>query len=103
MCNARLSFTRSSLGCPSSSTRQQPISLVSVRSFFGIEQKGELAGLDHYDFGIAGFNADEVIDKLKARNLKPEPGGNKESFKFHDPDGFLVQVNGPAYEGHVGS
>ena len=73
------------------------------KSFFGIEQKGEPAGLDHYDFGIAGFNADEVIDKLKARNLKPEPGGNKESFKFHDPDGFLVQVNGPAYEGHVGS
>jgi catechol 2,3-dioxygenase-like lactoylglutathione lyase family enzyme len=73
------------------------------KSFFGIEQKGEPAGLDHYEFGIAGFNADDVIDKLKARNLKPEPGGNKESFKFRDPDGFLVQVNGPAYEGHVGS
>jgi catechol 2,3-dioxygenase-like lactoylglutathione lyase family enzyme len=73
------------------------------KSFFGIEQKGEPAGLDHFDFGIAGFNADDVIGKLKARNLKPEPGGNKESFKFRDPDGFLVQVNGPAYEGHVGS
>jgi catechol 2,3-dioxygenase-like lactoylglutathione lyase family enzyme len=73
------------------------------KSFFGIEQKGEPAGLDHYDFGIASFNADDVIAKLKLRNLKPEPGGNKESFKFRDPDGFLVQVNGPAYEGHVGS
>src|ERR1017187_8521201 len=52
------------------------------KSFFGIEQKGTAPGLDHYDFGIAGFNADEVIDKVKARNLKLEPGGTKESFKF---------------------
>jgi catechol 2,3-dioxygenase-like lactoylglutathione lyase family enzyme len=73
------------------------------KSFFGIEQKADPVALDHYDFGIAGFNADHVIAKLKARDLKPEPGGNQESFKFRDPDGFLVQVNGPAYEGHVGS
>jgi catechol 2,3-dioxygenase-like lactoylglutathione lyase family enzyme len=73
------------------------------KSFFGIEQKGATAALDHYDFGIADFNADDVTAKLKARNLKPEPGGTKESFKFRDPDGFLVQVNAPDYEGHVGS
>jgi catechol 2,3-dioxygenase-like lactoylglutathione lyase family enzyme len=72
------------------------------KSFFGIEQKGTPADLDHYDFGIAAFNADDVISRLKARELKPEPGGNKESFKFRDPDGFLVQVNGPDYVGHVG-
>jgi hypothetical protein len=40
--------------------------------FFGIEQRGEPAALDHYDFGIAGFDADDVIAQLKARNLKPE-------------------------------
>jgi catechol 2,3-dioxygenase-like lactoylglutathione lyase family enzyme len=73
------------------------------KSFFGIEQKDGGPALDHYDFGIAGFNAEDVIAKLKARNLKLEPGGTKESFKFWDPDGFLVQLNGPAYEGHVGS
>jgi catechol 2,3-dioxygenase-like lactoylglutathione lyase family enzyme len=73
------------------------------KSFFGIEQKGATADLDHYDFGIAGFNADDVTAKLKARNLKLEPGGTKESFKFRDPDGFLVQLNAPEYEGHVGS
>ena len=72
------------------------------KSFFGIEQKGTPAELDHYDFGIAGFDADAVLAKLKARNLKVEPGGTKESFKFWDPDGFLVQLNGPDYEGHVG-
>ena len=72
------------------------------KSFFGIEQKGTPAGLDHYDFGIEGFDADAVLTKLKARNLKVEPGGTKESFKFWDPDGFLVQLNGPDYEGHVG-
>lgn len=72
------------------------------KSFFGIEQKGAPAGLDHYDFGIAGFDADTVLAKLKALDLKVEPGGSKESFKFWDPDGFLVQLNGPEYEGHVG-
>jgi len=73
------------------------------KSFFGIEQKGDTAALDHYDFGIAAFNADDVTARLQARNLKPEPGGTKESFKFRDPDGFLVQVNAPDYAGHVGS
>src|SRR5467141_1761969 len=68
------------------------------KSFFGIEQKGTAAELDHYDFGIAGFDADAVLAKLKARNLKVQPGGSKESFKFWDPDGFLVQLNGPDYE-----
>jgi catechol 2,3-dioxygenase-like lactoylglutathione lyase family enzyme len=72
------------------------------KSFFGIEQKPGGPALDHYDFGISGFNADEAMVKLKARNLKIEPGGTKESFKFWDPDGFLVQLNGPEYEGHVG-
>jgi catechol 2,3-dioxygenase-like lactoylglutathione lyase family enzyme len=72
------------------------------KSFFGIEQKAGAAALDHYDFGIAAFNADEVTAKLLARGLKPEPGGTKESFKFRDPDGFLVQVNGHDYVGHVG-
>ena len=72
------------------------------KSFFGIEQKGTPAELDHIDFGIAGFDADVVLAKLKARNLKVRAGGTKESFKFWDPDGFLVQLNGPDYEGHVG-
>jgi hypothetical protein len=57
--------------------------------------------MDHFDLGIANFNADKVTAKLKSRNLKLETGGTKESFKFWDPDGFLVQLNGPDYEGHV--
>jgi catechol 2,3-dioxygenase-like lactoylglutathione lyase family enzyme len=73
------------------------------KSFFGIEQKSESLGLDHYDFSIANFNADEAMAKVRARNLRLEPGGTKESFKFRDPDGFVVQLNGPDYEGHVGN
>jgi hypothetical protein len=38
--------------------------------------------MDHFDLGIANFKADEVIAKLKARNLKLEAGGTQESFKF---------------------
>src|SRR4029077_12811314 len=47
-------------------------------SFFGIEQgNGPAASVDHYDFGIASFNADEARAKLKARNLKFADGNSK--------------------------
>ena len=70
--------------------------------FFGIEQgDGKNATVDHYDFGIANFNADEIRAKLTERGLKFD-GTSKESFKFYDPDGFHVQVNAPDYVGHVG-
>ena len=71
-------------------------------SFFGIEQgDSKTAKVDHYDFGIAGFNADEARAKLKKLNLKFDSSNSKESFKFYDPDGFQVQVNAPDYVGHV--
>jgi catechol 2,3-dioxygenase-like lactoylglutathione lyase family enzyme len=71
-------------------------------SFFGIEQgDGPAATVDHYDFGIASFNADEARAKLKKRNLQFAGGNSQESFKFHDPDGFQVQLNAPDYVGHV--
>jgi len=71
------------------------------KSFFGIEQKGTAAGLDHYDFGIADFNADEVRAKLRERGLRLSDSTSRESFKFYDPDGFHVQVNATDYVGHV--
>jgi catechol 2,3-dioxygenase-like lactoylglutathione lyase family enzyme len=71
-------------------------------SFFGIEQgEGKDATVDHYDFGIADFNADEIRAKLRERGLKFSDSTSKESFKFYDPDGFQVQVNGTNYVGHV--
>lgn len=71
-------------------------------SFFGIEQGDSgTARVDHYDFGIAAFNADEARAKLTKLNLKFEAGNSKESFKFFDPDGFQVQLNAPDYVGHV--
>ena len=72
--------------------------------FFGIEQgDSQGARVDHYDFGIAGFNADDVRARLRKLNLKLDGSDSKESFKFSDPDGFQIQVNGPDYVGHVGA
>jgi catechol 2,3-dioxygenase-like lactoylglutathione lyase family enzyme len=72
-------------------------------SFFGVEQgDSQTAAVDHYDFGIANFNADEVRAKLSERGLKFDSSNSKESFKFYDPDGFHVQVNATDYVGHVG-
>src|SRR3984885_6654007 len=71
-------------------------------SFFGIEQgTSQTATVDHYDFGIENFNADQVRAQLSKLNLKFSDKTSKESFKFYDPDGFQVQVNGPDYVGHV--
>jgi catechol 2,3-dioxygenase-like lactoylglutathione lyase family enzyme len=71
-------------------------------SFFGIEQgDSQTARVDHYDFGISGFNADEARAKLAKLNLRFDSSNSKESFKFYDPDGFQVQLNAPDYVGHV--
>ena len=70
-------------------------------SFFGIEQgDNQPASVNHYDFGIKNFNADAIRAGLTELNLKFS-GTSQESFKFNDPDGFLVQVNRPDYVGHV--
>jgi catechol 2,3-dioxygenase-like lactoylglutathione lyase family enzyme len=76
---------------------------VGDSSFFGIEQgDGKTAAtVDHYDLGIADFNADEVRAKLRELGLKFSDSTSKESFKFYDPDGFHVQVNATNYVGHV--
>jgi catechol 2,3-dioxygenase-like lactoylglutathione lyase family enzyme len=72
-------------------------------SFFGIEQgESQTAAVDHFDFGIADFNADAVRAKLSERGLKFDSSNSKESFKFYDADGFHVQVNASDYVGHVG-
>jgi catechol 2,3-dioxygenase-like lactoylglutathione lyase family enzyme len=71
-------------------------------SFFGIEQGDEPnATVDHFDFGIANFNADQFRVRLSDLHLKFSDKTSGESFKFFDPDGFQVQVNGPDYVGHV--
>lgn len=72
-------------------------------SFLGLEQgnRNEPGHLDHYDFGIAHFNADQFRSALRKRNLQIQDERSSETFKFRDPEGFLVQVNGPDYVGHV--
>jgi catechol 2,3-dioxygenase-like lactoylglutathione lyase family enzyme len=85
--------------------QSETIHILSVGDgFFGIEQKPDVAALDHFDFGIEGWDAAAMRAKVKAAGLKLTSGarGDEESFKFNDPDGFVVQVNGPKYTGHVG-
>jgi len=85
--------------------QSETIHILSVGDqFFGIEQKADTAALDHFDFGLEGWNAAAMREKVKAAGLKLTPGarGDDESFKFNDPDGFVVQVNAPKYTGHVG-
>src|SRR5476649_2051427 len=85
--------------------QSETIHILSIGDqFFGLEQKPGPAALDHYDFGLQGWNAAAMRAKVAAHGLSITPGsrGDDESFKFNDPDGFVVQVNGPKYTGHVG-
>ena len=85
--------------------QSETIHILSVgESFFGIEQKPGGPALDHFDFGLEGWDAKAMRAKVAAHGLQVTPGsrGDDESFKFNDPDGFVVQVNGPKYTGHVG-
>lgn len=95
-------FYREFFGMP---LRQQSptVHILGVgQSFFGImEGEGQPAVVDHYDFGIADFNADDIRTRLSELHLNFSDKTSKESFKFYDPDGFQVQVNGPDYVGHV--
>jgi catechol 2,3-dioxygenase-like lactoylglutathione lyase family enzyme len=80
------------------------IHILSVgEQFFGLEQAAGPAKLNHYDFGLQGWNAAAMRAKVASHGLMITPGsrGDDESFKFNDPDGFVVQVNGPKYTGHV--
>jgi catechol 2,3-dioxygenase-like lactoylglutathione lyase family enzyme len=95
-------FYQEFLGMPIAQQSAKVIILGVGESFFGIEQaQGNTASVDHFDFGIANFNADNVRAKLKERGLKSDSSTSKESFKFYDPDGFQLQVNAADYKGHV--
>ena len=69
--------------------------------FFGIEAANEKGpAVDHFSLGIQDFKADQVAAKLEKRGLKLA-GVSKEGLKFVDPDGILVQLNGPDYPGYL--
>lgn len=62
-----------------------PAALGVGKSFFGIEQRdSRTATVDHYDFGIANFNADAI----RALGLNFVDRHSQESFKFLIPTGF---------------
>jgi catechol 2,3-dioxygenase-like lactoylglutathione lyase family enzyme len=97
-------FYRQFFGMP---LRQQSakVHILGVgQSFLGIAGRQSVsnsATVDHYDFGIADFSADEVRARLSELHLNFSDKTAKESFKFVDPDGFHVQVNALNYVGHV--
>ena len=87
--------------------QSETIHILSVGDgFFGMANRNpSCRPLDHFDFGIQDWNAAAMRAKVAAAGLTLTPGarGDDESFWFNDPDGFVIQVNGPKYTGHVGS
>jgi catechol 2,3-dioxygenase-like lactoylglutathione lyase family enzyme len=66
--------------------------LGAAGGFFLTLFKGEKPGLNHYCYGIDGYDPDKAEEKLKAAGLKPRREGNR--LYFPDPDGIEVQISG---------
>jgi catechol 2,3-dioxygenase-like lactoylglutathione lyase family enzyme len=49
------------------------------------------AGLNHYSFGIPGYDPQVAARRLQAAGLTPKPRGGR--MYFDDPDGIEVQVS----------
>ncbi|QDV35601.1 VOC family protein [Tautonia plasticadhaerens] len=60
--------------------------------FFLTLFRGKQPGLNHYCYGIEGFDADEAERKLTDAGLEVRREGGRVYFK--DPDGIEVQVSG---------
>ena len=56
--------------------RSETIHILSVgESFFGIEQKPDVAALDHFDFGLEGWDAAAMRAKVASARAEAHAGG----------------------------
>ena len=79
------------------------IRILGVKILTGIEQgDGPGATVDHYDFGITGFNADEAPREVEETQLQSHRYSRGERFFKSTSNGFQIQLNAPDYVGHVG-
>lgn len=83
--------------------RQKPsATLLGVgTSFIALDSTpaGDKKGIDHFSFGVKGFNLDRATTLLKKKGLLPEVVQDVELY-FRDPDGIRVQVSSADYAGH---
>ena len=48
--------------------------------------------IDHFAFGLEGFDPESATRLLEARGVTPEPANIDYGFHFKDPDGAIVQL-----------
>jgi catechol 2,3-dioxygenase-like lactoylglutathione lyase family enzyme len=53
--------------------------------------KSSQAGLNHYSFGVRGYDQQDAARRLRAAGLTPKARGGR--MYFDDPDGIEVQVS----------
>ena len=54
--------------------------------------RSDKAGMDHYCYTVPDYSAGDVVERLKAADLKPERHADR--VYFDDPDGLTVQLAG---------
>lgn len=53
------------------------------------------SGLEHYCYGVEGYEVEDAAQKLKAEGIEPEVRGSR--IYFQDPDGLTVQLASPEH------
>ena len=67
------------------------------RSFIGLTKTGQAGTINHFCFGVDGFDMKSVVEKLKAEDLNPEV--RNDQLYFNDPDGASLQLDSVNYTG----
>jgi metallothiol transferase len=53
--------------------------------------------MDHVCFTVPNYDVKDAVNRLRAKNLKPDVEGDRTH--FYDPDGYKLQVGGPTAGG----
>ncbi len=82
-------FYRDRLGMTVTRDSESSCFLDFERGFLALF-RGDEPSMDHYCYGIEGYNVQAAEEKLRAAGITPRVTGNR--IYFPDPDGLVVQL-----------
>jgi len=102
-----VTFYQRTFGLPVKSTQQGGVNLAVGDAFLGIYQGGANAmpHINHFCFGIRGFDAARTVAALEAQGLRAESRERDGVTQVYtaDPDGLRVQLQDVSFCGGTGA
>ena len=102
-----VAFYQATFGLPVKSTQQGGVNLAVGDAFLGIYQGGANAmpHINHFCFGIRGFDAARSVAALEAQGLRAESRERDGVTQVYtaDPDGLRIQLQDVSFCGGLGA